>query len=49
MEDNNQSKVITDEDETVLVVDLKILEIWREHYHKLVNEENPRKGSNEHK
>ena len=49
MEDNNQSKVSTDEDERVLVVDLNILEIWREHYRKLMNEENPRKGRHEQK
>ena len=31
----------------MLVEDLKILEIWREYYQKLVNEENPREGRHE--
>ena len=44
-----QSNVIKDEDERVLVDDLKILilERWREYYQKLMNEENPREGRNE--
>ena len=42
-----QSKVIKDEEEGVLVEDLKILERWREYYQKLMNEENPREGRNE--
>ena len=42
-----QSKVITDEDERVLVEDLKILERWREYYQKLMNEHNSREGRNE--
>ena len=37
-----QSKVIKDEEDGVLVDDLKILERWREYYQKLMNEENPR-------
>ena len=39
-----QSKAIKDEEERVLVDDLKILERWREYYQKLMNEENPREG-----
>ena len=42
-----QWKVIKDEEERVLVEDLKILERWREHYQKLMNEENTREGRNE--
>ena len=42
-----QSKVIKDEEERVLVDDLKILERWMEYYQKLMNEENPREGRNE--
>ena len=42
-----QSKVIKDEEERVLVDDLKILERWRECYQKLMNEENPREERNE--
>ena len=42
-----QSKVITDEDERVLVEDLKILERRREYYQKLMNEHNSREGRNE--
>ena len=42
-----QSKVIKDEEERVLVDDLKILERWREYYQKLMNEEIPREGRNE--
>ena len=42
-----QSKVIKDEEERVLVEDLKILERWREYYQKLMNEHNPREGRNE--
>ena len=36
-----------DEEERLLVGDLKILERWREYYQKLTNEENPREGRNE--
>ena len=35
---DDQSKVIKDEDERVLVDDLKILERWREYYQKLMND-----------
>ena len=42
-----QSKVIKDEEERVLLDDLKILEIWREYHQKLMNENNPREGRNE--
>ena len=42
-----QSNMIKDEEDTVLVDDLKILERWREYYQKLMNEENPREGRNE--
>ena len=42
-----QSKVIKDEEKTVLVEDLKILERWREYYQKVMNEHNPREGRNE--
>ena len=45
--DINQSKVNNDEYEIVLVEDLKILEILREYYQKLMNEENPIEGRNE--
>ena len=45
--DMYQSKVIKDEEERVLVDDLKILERWRENYQKMMNEENPREGRNE--
>ena len=50
MENNSkdiyQSNVIKDEEERVLVEDLKILERWREYYQKLLNEHNPREGRN---
>ena len=36
-----QSKVIKDEEERVLVDDLKVLERCREYYQKLMHEENP--------
>ena len=39
--------MIKDEEERVLVDDLKILERWREYYQKLMNEENPREERNE--
>ena len=39
--------MIKDEEERVLVEDLKILEILREYYQKLMNEHNPREGRNE--
>ena len=39
-----QSKLIKDEEERVLVDDLKILEKCRENYQKLMNEENPREA-----
>ena len=42
-----QSKVIKYEEERVLVDGLKILERSKEHYQKLMNEENPREGRNE--
>ena len=42
-----QSKVIKDEDERVLVDDLKILERWRKYYQKLMYEGNPREGRHE--
>ena len=42
-----QAKVIKDEEERVLVEDLKILDRWREYYQKLMNEHNPREGRNE--
>ena len=45
--DIDQSKLIKDEEERVLVEDLKILERWREYYQKLMNEENLREGRNE--
>ena len=38
--------MIKHEEERVLVEDLKILERWREYYHKLMTEENPREGRN---
>ena len=45
--DTYQSKVIKDEEERVLVEDIKILERWSEYYQKPINEENPREGRNE--
>ena len=42
-----QSKVIKDEEERVLVEDLKILKRLLEYYQKLMNEHNPREGRNE--
>ena len=42
-----QSNVIKDEEEGLLVDDVKILERWREYYQKLMNEENPREERNE--
>ena len=42
-----QSKVINDEEDRVLVDDIKILERLREYYQKLMNEEKPREGRNE--
>ena len=42
-----QSKVIKDEEERVLVGNLKSLERWWEYYQKLMNEENPREGRDE--
>ena len=42
-----QSDMIKDEEEGVLVEDLKILERWREYYQKLMNEDNPIEGMNE--
>ena len=42
-----QSNVINDEEDRVLVEDLKILERWREYYQKLMNEDKPREGGNE--
>ena len=39
-----QSKGIKDEEDRVLVDDLKILARWSEYYQKLMNEENPREG-----
>ena len=42
-----QSDVIKDEEERVLVEDLKILEKCRENYQKLMNEDNTIEGRNE--
>ena len=42
-----QSKVINDEEDRVLVDDIKILERLREYYQKLMNEEKPSEGRNE--
>ena len=42
-----RSKVIKDEEERVLVEDLKILKRLLEYYQKLMNEHNPREGRNE--
>ena len=42
-----QTKLIKDEDGSVLVDDDKILKRWREYFHKLMNEENPRERRQE--
>ena len=42
-----QSTMIKDEEDKVLVDDIKIMERWREYYQKLMNEDNPRQERNE--
>ena len=39
--------MIKDEEDKVLVDDIKIMERWKEYYQKLMNEDNPRQGRNE--